>query len=136
VTLLRGKRVFYIEDDGNNRAIVQTILEAAGATLQFDNCGFMEISLRKIKAFHPDVILLDLMLMSRISGYDVYTTLRLQTQFITIPIVAVSASDPEIEIPKTREIGFAGFIGKPIDVRLFASQIDTILHGETVWYVA
>jgi len=136
VTLLRGKRVFYIEDDGNNRAIVQTILEAAGATLQFDNCGFMEISLRKIKAFHPDVILLDLMLMSRISGYDVYTTLSLQTQYIIITIVAVSASDPEIEIPKTREIGFAGFIGKPIDVRLFASQIDTILHGETVWYVA
>ncbi|MEO8609547.1 MAG: response regulator [Chloroflexota bacterium] len=136
MTLLRGKRVFYIEDDGNNRAIVQTILEAAGATLQFDNCGFMEISLRKIKAFHPDVILLDLMLMSRISGYDVYTTLRLQTQFITIPIVAVSASDPEIEIPKTREIGFAGFIGKPIDVRLFASQIDTILRGESVWHIA
>jgi CheY-like chemotaxis protein len=136
MTILQGKRVVYIEDDAKNRAIVQIILEAAGATLHFDNCGFMEVSLRKIKAFHPDVILLDLMLMSRISGYDVYTTLRLQSQFSTIPIVAVSASDPEIEIPKTREVGFAGFIGKPVNVHLFASQIDTILRGETVWHIA
>lgn len=134
MTLLQGKRVFYIEDDANNRGIAQIILEAAGATLQFDNWGFIELSLPKIKVFHPDIILLDLMLMSRVSGYDVYDALRSHKQFSSIPIVAVSASDPSVEIPKTRAKGFAGFIGKPISIHLFANQIATILNGKAVWH--
>jgi CheY-like chemotaxis protein len=136
MTLLQGKRIFYIEDDANNRAIVQIILEATGATLQFDNWGFIELSLPKIKIFRPHVILLDLMLMSNVSGYDVYHALRTHTMFRTLPIVAVSASDPSVEIPKAHSKGFAGFISKPVNIHLFASQIATVLDGENVWYSA
>lgn len=34
--LLRGKRIFYFEDDAKNRAIVQLILEREGVTLGFE----------------------------------------------------------------------------------------------------
>jgi len=135
MTLLQGKRVFCFEDDAKNRSVVETILQAAGATIRFDTWGFIEISLPKIRTFQPDVILLDLMLMGRVSGYDIYEILRTKPNFDTIPIVAVSASDPALEIPKARKMGFAGFIGKPIDIHLFPNQIAAIIRGETVWYV-
>jgi CheY-like chemotaxis protein len=134
VTLLQGKRVFYIEDDANNRAIVETILQQAGATVRFDQWGFVEMFTSKLKTFQPDIILLDLMLMANVSGYDVYDTLRAMPYFASIPIVAVSASDPALEIPAARKKGFAGFIGKPVDIHLFPEQIATILRGESVWY--
>ena len=136
MTVLQGKRIFCFEDDTKNRAIVETILQQAGATIRFDTWGFIEISLPKIRTFQPDVILLDLMLMANVSGYDVYDTLRTKPYFATVPIVAVSASDPALEIPVARKKGFAGFIGKPIDMHLFATQIATILRGEGVWYAA
>jgi CheY-like chemotaxis protein len=135
VTVLQGKRVFCFEDDANNRAVVETILQAAGATIRFDTWGFIEISLPKIRTFQPDIILLDLMLMGNVSGYDIYDILRTKHNLATVPIVAVSASDPALEIPKARKKGFAGFIGKPIDIHLFPDQIASILQGETVWYV-
>ena len=134
MTLLDRKRVFYIEDDANNRAIVETILQGAGATISFEERGFVGLSLPRIRKFQPDVILLDLMLMHYLSGYDIYDTLRSRLHHATVPIVAVSASDPAVEIPKARKKGFAGFIGKPIDVHLFPGQIAAILRGETVWY--
>ena len=135
MTILQGKRVFCFEDDAKNRSVVETILQAAGATIRFDTWGFIEISLPKIRTFQPDVILLDLMLMGNVSGYDVYDILRTKPNLATVPIVAVSASDPALEIPKARKKGFAGFIGKPIDIHLFSNQIAAILRGETVWYV-
>ncbi|MEP6986123.1 MAG: response regulator [Chloroflexota bacterium] len=135
MTVLQGKRVFCFEDDAKNRSIVETILQASGATIRFDSWGFVEISLPKIRVFQPDVILLDLMLMGNVSGYDVYDLLRSKANFATVPIVAVSASDPAFEIPKARKMGFAGFIGKPIDIHLFPNQIASIIRGETVWYV-
>ena len=135
VTVLQGKRVFCFEDDAKNRSVIETILQAAGATIRFDTWGFIEISLPKIKAFQPDVILLDLMLMGRVSGYDIYEMLRTKPYFDAVPIVAVSASDPALEIPKARKMGFAGFIGKPVDIHLFPNQIAAIIGGEKVWYV-
>lgn len=134
--ILHGKRIFYIEDDPKNRAIVQIILEAAGAEIQFDNYGFIEISSRRIKEFRPDLILLDLMLMRGVSGYDLFTILRMHAELKTTPIVALTASDPETEIPKAKLKGFTGFIGKPINIHLFARQIDRILRGEEVWHIA
>jgi CheY-like chemotaxis protein len=51
-----------------------------------------------------------------------------------VPIVAISAAELAIAIPRARELGFSGFISKPIDEALFAKQIAQILAGEQVWH--
>jgi hypothetical protein len=48
-------------------------------------------------------------------------------------VVAVSASDPEIEIPKTQSKGFSGFIGKPISLLQFPIQVAECIKGEHLW---
>jgi two-component system, sensor histidine kinase and response regulator len=131
---LAGKRVFYIEDDVKNRLIVQMILEASGAMVDFEAWGSAQVVITKLTLFRPHVILLDLMFPARVSGYDVYDVIRQHPQFNGVPIVAVSASDSAVEIPKAREKGLSGFISKPIEGRLFVGQIASVLSGEPVWY--
>jgi CheY-like chemotaxis protein len=134
--MLKDKRIFYVEDDPNNRMVVQRILEASGAQVQFEKWGFQEVALPKLRAYRADLILLDLMFPMGISGYDIFDAIRRNMILGHIPVVAVSAADPSIEIPKARSKGFAGFIGKPVDLELFPQQIAAVLNGESVWYSA
>jgi two-component system, cell cycle response regulator DivK len=132
--LLKGKRIFYVEDDVKNRAIVQMMLEREGAIISFERWGRSDEALARLQEFLPiDLILLDLMFPRGISGYDVYAALRQQPALGNIPVAAISASDPTIEIPRARQLGFAGFISKPISLHTFAKTIVTILNGEAVW---
>jgi len=130
---LDGKRIFYIEDNVANRAITQTILELSGAHVAFERWGGPEV-LTHLHAFMPiDIILLDLMFPRGVTGYDVFDLIRTDPEFSKIPIVAVSASDPSIEIPKTQAKGFAGFISKPISLRDFPQQVSSLLAGQQIW---
>lgn len=131
---LDSKVVFIIEDNVGNRAIMQTLLEQAGAKVYFERWGVD--SVEQIKKVMPvDIILLDLMFPRGVTGYDVFDAIRADTQFQEIPIVAVSASEPEISIPKTREKGFSGFIAKPISYMNFTKQVDIIINNGSVWDV-
>lgn len=129
-----GKRIFIIEDNSVNRTVMEALFEARGAEIASEVWGrdFLE----KMLAFAPvDLVLLDLMFPANISGYDIYDQIRQLREFEKTPIVAVSAAEPDINIPRAYRHGFAGFISKPIvDYELFVEQIETVLHGEEVWY--
>jgi CheY-like chemotaxis protein len=131
--ILKDKRIFYIEDDNRNRAIVQMILEQSGATVSFDSRGITEQLIPKLCAFEPDLILTDLMFPGKVSGYDIFAAVRTVKELDGVPVVVLSASDPEVEIPKARARGLSGFIGKPLDIRFFANQIAAVLHGDPIW---
>lgn len=133
---LCGKRIFYIEDDVKNRAVVKTILEYARATVAFDSWGRIEVVHTRLESFLPvDLILLDLMFPRNVSGYAVFDAVRNDPLFAHIPVVAISASDPEIEVPKVRAKGFNGFIAKPINLHSFPNQIAALLQQEQFWYL-
>lgn len=130
--LLKGKSIFMVEDDLANRAISQMLLSNEGAKVAFERWGKYTLSEMK-KAAPIDIVLLDLMLPNEISGYDVFLEIRAEEDFKAIPIVAVSAADPETAIIKTKELGFSGFITKPVGFRDFAKQIADILDGKNIW---
>ncbi|GAB4521869.1 MAG: cell-cycle response regulator DivK [Anaerolineae bacterium] len=131
--LLKGKRIFIVEDNIANRAIEQMILEKNGATTATERYGVHTAN--RLKSFMPvDMIIMDLMLPEGVSGFDVADELRQHTEFAEIPVVAVSASDPAESMPRARSSGFSGFISKPIDFELFPKQIARILDGENIWF--
>lgn len=132
--ILANKRIFYFEDDVKNRAIVQMILEQSGATVGFERWG-KDDAIKRLHDFQPvDAILLDLMFPYGVTGYDIFDRIREISEFNHIPVIAVSASDPSLEIPRTKNRGFSGFISKPIDIRLFTTQIAHCINGEQVWF--
>lgn len=131
---LNNTRIFYVEDDLKNRAIVQMLLEQAGAVVGFERWGRNE-TLSKLIAFQPiDLILLDLMFPNGVSGYDVFQMIRQCPEFAAVPIIAISAADPGIEMVRAHDLGFSGYISKPIDLRQFAEQISQCIHGAPVWH--
>lgn len=129
---LEYKNVFVIEDDAENLAVISTILRREGANVHFDRWG-ME-TLDRIKQHGSiDIILCDLMLPGDASGYDVLKLLRADTVISSVPVVAVTASDPDVEMDRVREAGFNGFISKPLNRRTFGGQIVAVLSGRQVW---
>ena len=130
--LLKDKRIFILEDQAGNLAVMMTILQREGALIRHDRWGRETVS--KLQNFAPvDIILLDLMISEIVTGYDVFDAIRTVTDFAHVPIVAVSASEPSVAIPETRKRGFSGFIAKPINIDQFPRQLAQVLEGETLW---
>jgi len=130
--LLQGKRIFVIEDDPSNLAIITTILRRHGASVPFETWGTGAVETLKL-CLPIDLILLDLALPRGISGYDVYDEIQAVPELNNIPTVVVSAADPSIEIPKAREKGLSGYISKPLSYSTFGKAIASILEGNQIW---
>lgn len=129
---LQGKKIFVVEDDVSNMAIYSVTLTRCGATVVQDhwNTDTLDMLLHHLPV---DAILLDLMLHAGISGYDIFQALQADPTLCHIPVIAVSASDPEIEIPRTQARGFAGFIGKPLNLIRFPTHIASCMEGNPMW---
>ncbi|MDJ0754956.1 MAG: response regulator [Ardenticatenaceae bacterium] len=130
--LLKDKRVFVVEDDPSNLAVISSILKNNGAYISYDQWG--DTTLDKLRDMtRVDIILLDLMLPGGGSGYDVFEAIRVVPELADIPIVVVTASDPDIEMSKARDKGLNGYISKPLNRLQFPKQIAAVLNGEEVW---
>jgi len=128
---LAGKRIFITEDDSMNRVVYTMVLKVSGAVIEFDRTG--RDTLSRLKDFHPDLIILDLMLRGD-SGFILFEDIRRMGGFDKVPIVAISASDPSLAMQKCRNIGFNGFISKPIEEELLVDQLVHLIEGGEVWY--
>jgi len=129
--LLDGKRIFFVEDDGKNIAVIFSILQQAGAEVKFGPWGFAAAS---IKEFMPvDLILLDMMLPEGHSGFDVYEQIQAEPDLSQIPVAAVTAMESATAMNKAREMGFQGYIHKPVRVNTFPSYVKMLIEGGQVW---
>ena len=130
--LLKDKFIYIVEDNTQNRVVFQMCLLREGARVEFERHGKEAVQhLSSIR--NVDLILLDLMLAKGVSGFDIYDQIRARAEFAKLPIIAVSAMDPEDALPKVRRKGFNGFIAKPIDSEILAAQIVQVLAGGQVW---
>lgn len=131
--ILEGKSIFMVEDDPTNLAVIRVILQNAGATVPFDSWG--DMTLKKMVGYYEkiDLILLDIMLPNGRSGYEVFDAIKAEPTLNNIPIVAVTASDPDLEMPKVKAKGFSGYISKPIDRHQLPLDLEKVLNGEPIW---
>ncbi len=71
-----------------------------------------EEALQKIRAHHPDLALLDIM-MPRIDGYEVAQQLRADPETSRLPIIMLSAKAQEEDIRRGAEVGVDAYVTKP-----------------------
>lgn len=129
--ILKGKRIFFVEDDGKNLAIIFSILESNGAITKFAPWKF---AVDTMKEFTPiDLILLDMMLPGGMSGFDIYEQLRKVPALQDVPVAAVTALESAEAMNRARSLGFKGYILKPIRMATFPNYLTTILDGGEVW---
>ena len=131
--LLAKKRIVIVEDNHMNMAVYVVAFKQSGAVTIQDPYNTNTVD--RIKLNLPiDIILLDLMLRFNMTGYEIFDELQADPDLARIPIVAISAADPAVEIPKAKAKGFAGFISKPIDPTRLVEQVAACINGEEIWY--
>jgi CheY-like chemotaxis protein len=131
---LTNKSIFIVEDYPLNKITYQLLLTREGAHVEFDSWGIHAlIKLRMMERI--DLIILDLHLRNPRSGYDLYLEIRADKRFDAVPIIAVSAAEPNEAMRLCNQMGFNGYIAKPIHEAIFAEQLVQIMAGEAVWAI-
>lgn len=130
--ILADKHIFVVEDDASNLAIISAILRRHGGRVSYERWG-RETARLMAQRGNIDIILLDLMFPGGVTGFDVFTAIRERPELAAVPVVAVTAADPAEKLRQAMDMGFSGFICKPIDRRTFPEQIAAVLAGKQVW---
>ena len=107
-----------VDDDALIRKAVRLTCESEGYAVQEADRG--TDVLERIENFHPDIILLDLMLPD-LSGFDVCREIRRAGH--RMPVVILSAKNEEIDVVLGLEIGADDYINKPFRPRELLARI-------------
>ena len=105
-------RILIAEDQPEGLELLEAYLDAADYDIETAADG--EDALKKVQSFHPELILLDVM-MPRISGFEVCKRLKSAPETRGIVILMITALDQHHDIDRAVEVGTNDFLTKPIN---------------------
>ncbi len=107
-----GARILVVDDQEDNVRLLADLLSCHGYSVETALSG--QDALDSVDRSAPDLILLDVA-MPGLSGLQVLRRLRADARFAMLPIVLVTALDPEVERIKGLESGADDFVTKPVN---------------------
>jgi two-component system cell cycle response regulator DivK len=120
-------RILLAEDNASNRYLASYLLRDAGFTVFTAQNGHEAI--RLALAENPDLVLMDIQ-MPEMDGYEAASRMRADPHLAHIPIVAVTSFAMTSDRAKALEMGFVGYIEKPIQPLTFVAEISRFLPGK------
>jgi CheY-like chemotaxis protein len=112
--------VLVVDDESDIREAVSEVLEDEGFIVH--GAGDGAEGLRKARAHHPDVVLLDLM-MPGMNGWEFRAAQRSDPELSEIPVIILSA------LGRVAGMDAAGFIQKPFDLEDLLSAVRRHANG-------
>ncbi len=119
--------IMIVEDDLNQRKLMQGILEQYGYTVTVACDGIA--ALDQLDKKHVDLIILDIM-MPRMDGFEFTTTLR--QSGCNIPILMVSAKQSPLDKRKGFIIGTDDYMTKPVDEEEMVLRVGALLRRSKI----
>lgn len=113
------KKILVIEDNEQNRYLMQYMLEKTGYTVVMASCGLEAIAM--VAQEKPDLILMDIQLPD-MDGLEVTRRIRASEADAHIPIVAVTSFAMSGDREKALSAGCNGYIEKPINPETFSGR--------------
>ena len=116
------QRVLIVDDDANIAELISLYLikECYETKIVYDG----EEALKVFPVFHPNIILLDLMLPG-IDGYQVCRELRASSQ---VPIIMLSAKGEIFDKVLGLELGADDYMIKPFDSKELVARVKAVLR--------
>ena len=124
-----GRKILVIDDDGDFRSSVRSLLESEGHEVLEARSG--REGLRRLSEEQPDLIILDVMMESIVEGYSVNQAIKFQPEyaaFSEVPIIMVSSirESPDDLFPRAGEVDQIRpdrYLTKPLDIPLFLEVV-------------
>jgi two-component system, cell cycle response regulator DivK len=129
---LKEAYIIVVEDDPNAQLIALDLLRMAGADYCYSRKSVPLALDFAEKLPRVDLFLVDINMPGQ-SGYDMLHLVRQHEKLYRTKIVAVTAGTLDADVQKARQLGFDGFISKPLKMGDFARQVQNVLDGELVW---
>ena len=120
----RRYKVLVIEDEDNIAVALDYVLMREG--YDHDRIANGGEALSRIRATHPDLVLLDVMLPD-VSGYEICQDMRLDPSLGDVKILMMTARGSAIERRKGLALGADGFISKPFELTELRQEVRRLL---------
>lgn len=117
-------RVLYVEDEPDIQAVARIALQSVGG-LTVKICASGEEALREVKAFAPDLILLDVM-MPGMDGPSTLAALRKLPEIQHVPVAFMTAKVQPNEVAHYKSLGALDVVPKPFNPMTLADQLRAI----------
>lgn len=125
-------KIMVIDDNKDYLFSMETFLKRNG----FDviTAGNGETAMDLIQHEKPDLVLLDVMMETLYTGFEIWRQINADPQLKKIPIIGISGMADELEVSldmaKDHEYFSPDvFLDKPVDRELLLKKIDELLHG-------
>lgn len=103
------KRILLVEDDESLANVYLTRLKAEGYDVR--HVGDGEEALASAKAYHPDLVLLDVM-MPKVSGFDVLDILRNTPETANLKVIMLTALSQQSDEDRAQSLGVDDYLVK------------------------
>ena len=120
--MVAKQKILIVDDDENIADLISLYLTKECFETHIVNDG--ESALEAVKTFHPNLILLDLMLPG-IDGYQVCREVRTSS---TIPIIMLSAKGEVFDKVLGLELGADDYMEKPFDTKELVARVKAVLR--------
>ncbi len=125
---MQTAKILVVDDDPDFVEIMRTILESAGYDVITASNG--QQGLARVKAEHPDLMLLDIMMSSVLDGLDVSEQLAQDPDAKYMPVIMVSsiADTPHSGLFPTEEmVHMDAWLSKPVDPKVLLGKVAELL---------
>src|SRR5579883_1995890 len=118
-------RVLIADDNPQGVELLEAYL--SGTDYEIRTAADGEETLRRVADWHPDLILLDIM-MPKISGFEVCKRVRSNPATRDTAVLMITALDQPSDIERAVEAGTDEFVSKPIDKNGLLLRVRALLR--------
>jgi two-component system alkaline phosphatase synthesis response regulator PhoP len=120
-----AKKILIVEDEKEILDLVKLYLEKEG----YRTCSAMTGAegLKQVKAEHPDLVILDLML-AEMDGLEVCKRLRANPETAMIPIIMLTAKAGEADTIIGLELGADDYVTKPFSPKALVARVKALFR--------
>lgn len=124
------RRLLIVEDEPGDARLMQLAIARNGFATEMSSAADGREAMRCLRregarwagAVHPDLILLDLKMPGQ-GGLEFLAAIKQDETLRAIPVVVVTTSLLEADVRRAYELGAAGYVQKPADLREFIATV-------------
>ena len=128
--MIDGAKILVVDDTPLNVKLLADRLAASGYDIDTASSG-ME-ALEKVEQWQPDLVLLDV-IMPGMNGYEVCRKIRNDLDNRILPVIMITALDPEEERVKGLDAGADDFLTKPVNVAELEARVRSLLRVKELY---